>query len=103
MEGLVKFERFGPGPEAPLLPCCGGTVDAFASAVPRDSRMMGADLPGFTPCVLRMEGLSACGLKAAGAFAAALPSDAWFNRLALRPVTKPASTPAGGSVGIGGW
>jgi hypothetical protein len=77
MEGFVKFARFGPGPGAPplLLCCCGGTVDAFASAVPRDSRMIGADFPGFTPCVLRMEGLSACGLKAAGAFAAALPSD----------------------------
>ena len=104
MEGFVKFARLGPGPGAPpLLPCCGGTVAAFANAVPRDSRMMGADFPGFTPCVLRMEGLSACGLKAAGAFAAALPSDTWFKRLALRPVTKPASTPAGGSVGIGGW
>jgi hypothetical protein len=99
MEGFVKLDRLGP------LPCCGfcccGPFDALANAVPKDSRMMGADLFGFTPCVLRMEGLSACGLKAAGVFVS-LPSAACVRKLALRPVTKPAGTPAGGSAGIGG-
>lgn len=95
-EGFVKLARLGP------LPCCGFCwLDAFANALPKDSRMMGADFPGLTPCVLRMEGLSACGLKAAGAFVS-LPSAAWVRKLALRPVTKPAGTPAGGSVGTGG-
>lgn len=98
-EGFMKLDRLGP------LPCCGfcccGPLDEFANAVPKDSRMMGADFPGLTPCVLRMEGLSACGLKAAGAFVS-LPSAAWVRKLALRPVTKPAGTPAGGSEGNGG-
>jgi hypothetical protein len=76
-------------------------LDAFVNALPKDSRMMGADLFGLTPCVLRMEGLSACGLKAVGAFVS-LPSAACVRKLALRPVTKPAGTPAGGSAGIGG-
>lgn len=95
-EGFVKLARLGP------LPCCWFCwFDAFANALPKDSRMMGADFPGLTPCVLRIEGLSACGLKAAGAFVS-LPSAAWVRKLALRPVTKPAGTPAGGSVGTGG-
>lgn len=91
--GLTKLDRLGP-----LFCCwfcCGPPLAAFASALPNDSRMIGADLLGFTPCVLRMEGLSACGLKAAGG-TTALPSAAWFRKPALRPVTKPAGMPAGG-------
>jgi hypothetical protein len=97
--GLTKLDRLGA-----LLCCwfwCGAPLAAYASALLNDSRKIGADLLGLIPCVLRMEGLSACGLKAAGG-ATALPSAAWFRKLALRPVTKPAGIPAGGSVGIGG-
>jgi hypothetical protein len=98
--GLTKLDRLGP-----LFCCwfcCCGPLAAFARALFNDSRMIGADLFGFTPCVLRIEGLSACGLNAAG-WTTALPSAAWVRKLALRPVTKPAGIPAGGSVGIGGW
>ena len=97
--GLTKLDRLGPLPCCWF--CCGAPLAAFARALVNDSRMIGADLLGFTPCVLRMEGLSACGLKAAGG-TTALPSAAWVKKLALRPVTKPAGIPAGGSVGIGG-
>jgi hypothetical protein len=100
IEGFTKLDRLGPFPCCEF--CCGAAMAAFANALPSDSRMIGADLFGLTPCVLRMEGLSACGLKAAGG-TTALPSAAWFKKLALRPVTKPAGMPAGGSVGIGGW
>ena len=100
-EGFTKLEaRWGPLPCCGF--CCGAVVAAFANALPNDSRIIGTDLFGLTPCVRRMEGLSACGLKAAGG-TTALPSAAWFKKLALLPVTKPAGMPAGGSVGIGGW
>lgn len=97
--GLTKLDRLGPLPCCWF--CCGPPLAALASALLSDSRIIGADLLGLIPCVLRMDGLSACGLKAAGG-ATALPSAAWFKKLALRPVTKPAGMPGGGSVGIGG-
>lgn len=61
---------------------------------------MGADLPGFTPWVLRIEGLSACGLNAKPSAAAPAPVGA-FTRSAFLPVTNPMGAPGGGACGRG--
>ena len=93
--GFTKFGRadvvpFDPpfiGPlGGPLGGAIGGAALFAAAGASMIERLIGSDLPAFTPAVRRIEGLSACGLKGC-----AVPS------FAARPVTKPTGASGGTS------
>jgi len=103
-EGLTKLVRTGVvAPFAPLpdvwAVVAGAGWPAGAPLVSND-RFTGADLPGFTPCVRRIDGLSACGLNAREEIGGRF-SGGWFSKSTLRPVTKPSGRPGGGGRGSG--
>ena len=116
-DGLTKFVRTGVvAPFRPLLTpapagaagagggawCAGapafsmGAFDALDVAPCSADLVIGTDLPGFTPWVRRIDGVSACGLNAMDELGGRLTAEGWLSRSAFRPVTNPSGIPGGG-------
>lgn len=93
-DGSTKFDRLG------VVALLAVPVAAAGPGPGMAWRRIGADFPGLTPAVLRIDGLTACGLNAmddvGGRF-----SGGWFSNAALRPVTNPSGAPGGKSCGNG--